>query len=257
MSPTAPAGQSQIPPSRYPQASHAPLPTHNDQPPQAHTSGNPPYQEPAFRQQPAPPYSQGARHSLPQAHPQHRNQPTTRPAAPPPDLLTSPLDLPLPSQASGSTALSAPPIPPNPEKDALLTALGTSLLSQLHGSLSSNAAAQPRLQAQHAALLAAQARLQAELEQLQALDAALATDERILGEAMREADRAMGEARGRRRPDVDDVLVAPTVVAGQLYALAAEERACEEARAVLRRGVDAGRVGWEGFVKVSPAALRL
>lgn len=60
----------------------------------------------------------------------------------------------------------------------------------------------------------------------------------------------MEDARKRRVPDVDDVLVAPTVVGGQLWALVAEERAIGEVVWVLGRGLDAGRVGVEGFVKV-------
>lgn len=68
---------------------------------------------------------------------------------------------------------------------------------------------------------------------------------------MLEADRVMEEARMRKVPDVDDVLVAPTVVGGQLYALAAEERGIAEALFVLGRALDKGRVGADVFVKVS------
>jgi ESCRT-I complex subunit TSG101 len=69
-------------------------------------------------------------------------------------------------------------------------------------------------------------------------------------DAMREADRVMEDAAKRRVPDVDDVLVAPTVVGGQLYVLAAEERGLKEGMFVLGRGLDKGRVGAEVFVKV-------
>ena len=48
---------------------------------------------------------------------------------------------------------------------------------------------------------------------------------------------------------MDDVLVAPTVVGEQLYGLVAEERALVEARGVLTRALDRGRVGCEGWVK--------
>lgn len=67
---------------------------------------------------------------------------------------------------------------------------------------------------------------------------------------MREADRVMEDAGRRRAPDVDDVLVVPTVVGGQLYGLAAEERGIKEAMFVLGRGLDRGRVGADVFVKV-------
>ena len=67
---------------------------------------------------------------------------------------------------------------------------------------------------------------------------------------MLEADRVMTEARTRKVPDVDEVLVAPTVVGGQLYTLAAEERGIADALFVLGRALDKGRVGADVFVKV-------
>jgi ESCRT-I complex subunit TSG101 len=50
-------------------------------------------------------------------------------------------------------------------------------------------------------------------------------------------------------PGVDEVLVAPTVVGQQMYELVAEERACAEAREVLGRALDRGRVGAEAWVR--------
>jgi len=160
------------------------------------------------------------------------------------------LEVTLPSQKGPQQALPVPPVPPNPEKDALLAALSTALAAQTHQTVSQNTAAIAPLQAQQAALQTATAALQSELDQLQQLDAALATNEQILRDAMREADRVMEDARQRKAPDVDDVLVAPTVVGGQLYALAAEERAIGEALFVLGRALDRGRVGADVFVKV-------
>lgn len=69
---------------------------------------------------------------------------------------------------------------------------------------------------------------------------------------MVEADRVMEEARMRKVPDVDEVLVAPTVVGGQLYNLAAEEKGIADVMFVLGRALDKGRVGADVFVKVSP-----
>jgi len=68
---------------------------------------------------------------------------------------------------------------------------------------------------------------------------------------MMEADRVMEDARRRKAPDVDDVLVAPTVVGGQLYTVAAEEKGIAEALFVLGRALDRGRLGADVFVKVS------
>jgi ESCRT-I complex subunit TSG101 len=182
--------------------------------------------------------------------PQSTSQLPQRPKKPIPDLLDAPLDVTLPSQSGQSAPIPAPPIPPNPEKDALLTALSSTLVAQLRQTITDNTNAIASLQAQQFALREAHGRLQAELDQLQQLDAALASNEQILRNAMVEADRVMEEARTRKVPDVDDVLVAPTLVGGQLYSLCAEERACADALFVLGRALDRGRVGADVFVKV-------
>lgn len=106
------------------------------------------------------------------------------------------------------------------------------------------------LQAQQQALQTAHARLQAELGELQQLENALVSNEQVLKGAMVEADRVMEDARRRKVPDVDDVLVAPTLVGEQLYTLAAEEQGIADVIFVLGRALDRGRVGTEVFVKV-------
>ncbi|KAL1649260.1 Suppressor protein stp22 of temperature-sensitive alpha-factor receptor and arginine permease [Diplodia intermedia] len=193
-------------------------------------------------------------HDYGRPHPQYVPQRQPKPQVP--DLLTSELDVQLPSQSSNSIPLPVPPVPPNPQKDALLSALSSALVAQTAQTVQGNAAALPSLRAQSAALRAAHARLQQEVDQLQRLDAALASNERVLGEAMREADRAMDDARTRTVPDVDDTLVAPTVVGGQLWGLVAEERGLEEAIFLLGRGLDRGRVGAEVFVKQTRGLAR-
>ena len=106
------------------------------------------------------------------------------------------------------------------------------------------------LRAQQSALQTAYSRLQAELGELQQLDEALASNEQVLKGAMVEADRVMEDARRRQAPDVDDVLVAPTMVGGQLYTLAAEEKGIADTLFVLGRALDKGRVSADVFVKV-------
>lgn len=88
------------------------------------------------------------------------------------------------------------------------------------------------------------------------MDSALATNEQVLKGAMVEADRVMEDARRRKVPDVDDVLVAPTLVGGQLYTLAAEEKGIADAIFVLGRALDKGRVGAEVFVKQTRSLAR-
>jgi ESCRT-I complex subunit TSG101 len=141
-------------------------------------------------------------------------------------------------------------VPPNPEKDALLQALSQTFVSQIQQTVSSNMAAVAPLRAQQAALQTAYSRLQAELGELQQLDEALASNEQVLKGATVEADRVMEDARRRQAPDVDDVLVAPTMVGGQLYTLAAEEKGIADALFVLGRALDKGRVSADVFVKV-------
>jgi ESCRT-I complex subunit TSG101 len=68
---------------------------------------------------------------------------------------------------------------------------------------------------------------------------------------MVEADRVMEDARRRKVPEVDDVLVAPTVVGGQLWSLVCEERGIEECLFVLGAALNKGRVSGDVFVKVS------
>ncbi len=185
---------------------------------------------------------------MPPSAPQQQQHP--KPPQPAPDLLDSPLDVTLPSQTNQSVPVPVPPVPPNPEKDALLTALSTSLVSQIRQTVADNSAALAPLQAQQSALRTATSRLESEISQLQQLDAALASNEQILRDAMREADRVMEDARRRKVPDVDEVLVAPHAVGNQLYGLVAEEKACADAVGVLGRALDRGAVGVDVFVKV-------
>lgn len=162
----------------------------------------------------------------------------------------------LPSQQGNQVALPVPPVPPNPQKDALLTAVSQALVSQTRQVVASNQAAVAPLRAQQHALQTAYSRLQAELGELQQLDAVLASNEHILKGAMVEADRAMDDARRRQAPDVDDVLVAPTVVGQQLYTLAAEERGIADALFVLGRALDKGRIMADVFVKQTRSLAR-
>lgn len=143
-----------------------------------------------------------------------------------------------------------PPVPPNPEKDALLRALSSMLCAQIRDTVSSNTTAIAPLRAQQTALQTAYSRLESELQQLRQLDAALSDNERILKDTMVEADRVMEEARTRKPPDVDEILVAPTVVGGQLYEAVAEASSIGEVLFVLGKAVGRERVGADGFAKV-------
>ncbi|KAK8241456.1 ESCRT-I component [Phyllosticta capitalensis] len=270
VSPISPSGTPGDPPARYsrppplpgqqaaPQGSPAPPPTYSAPPPPPPPAQPYQYQPPTF----APPPPQQQQPSQLQFPTPVTSAPAPLPAAPKPppqpslDLLTSPLDVTLPSQQDASSLPPAPPIPPNPQKDALLTALSAHLRTLTSQTVSANLAALPALRAQHSALLAAHARLASERQALGSLSATLASNAAVLDGAMREADRVIADTHGRAVPDVDDVLVAPTVAASQLWRLVAEERACGEAVHVLGKALDKGRVGADVFVKQVRAIAR-
>ncbi|KAI9709825.1 MAG: hypothetical protein M1812_007617 [Candelaria pacifica] len=191
-----------------------------------------------------------------QVHPQSQQPvpPRSRPPQPAEDLLSSPVGL--PSQAEAIANVPAPPIPPNPEKDALLAALSTALRQHLQQSITQSRSALPSLQAQNKALQQATISLNQELQQLRALDQLLSSNERILHESMHEADRVISSAGTRSVPGVDEVLVAPTVVGGQLYELCAEEGAIGDTLFVLSRGLDKGRVKADSFIKMTRGLAR-
>ncbi|KAI9823750.1 MAG: hypothetical protein M1832_002307 [Thelocarpon impressellum] len=179
-----------------------------------------------------------------------------RPAAQPTqDLLSTPSTLSLPSQTA-TASIPAPPIPPNPEKDALLYALGATLHQHRLAAQERTDSTLPSLEAQHTALQNAMTAMQHELQLLTSLSGSLESNERILVDSMRRADEVMAEAQQRAVPDVDDVLVAPTVVAKQLYEAVADERALEDTMFVLGRALDRGRLGLEGFLKQSRSLAR-
>ncbi|MCJ1281316.1 hypothetical protein MMC26_000635 [Xylographa opegraphella] len=217
---------------------------HHGQPP-------PPPPDPSLRmygrQGPPPhnPYQSSNQSSGPSTSGGLRAQPSPKP---PEDLLSSPLDLPIPAQSSVPN-FPAPPIPRNPEKDALLATISRALTQNLHSNIATNAAYLPPLRAQHSALQSAHQRLLQEQQSLNELSALLTSNEAILRKAMHDADDCIKNAKHRTVPGVDEVLVAPTVVGEQLYKLVAEEKACVEVRGLLGRALDKGRVGPEDWVK--------
>ena len=154
-------------------------------------------------------------------------------------------------QTSVAPAILAPPIPPNPEKDAILSALSSTLRANLDNTIHENLSAITPLFAQDEALKEAHARLQTEMNQLSEIETAIASNEKILRDTTIEADRIMTSAKQRTAPEVDSVLVTPTAVGTQLYDLCAEEVAIREAIFVLTRALDYGRIETDVFVKVS------
>ncbi|KAL9635015.1 MAG: hypothetical protein Q9164_003734 [Protoblastenia rupestris] len=186
-----------------------------------------------------------------QRHPPTTSQPSK--PKPPEDLLTSPFETALPVQSNNT---APPPIPPNPQKDALLSALSHTLTQQMQATHTSNMSAIAPLRAQQAALTSTLNAVNREISQLNDLEAMLSSNEAILHQAMRDADKTLEDAKRRKVPNVDDVLVAPTVVAGQLYQAVAGEKAIEDCRGVLGKALDKGRIGGVVWAKQTRSLAR-
>ncbi|KAI0880710.1 UEV-domain-containing protein [Annulohypoxylon maeteangense] len=212
-----------------------PIPYNPAAPPGSSSYGGPPpnWQHPVQQQPPA--------------------QPKPKPL-PPPDLMDEPFSLALPS--SSATNLSPPPIPPNPEKDALLRQLASTLHSLRQRARSHNESSLLGLAAQRNAMLAALQNLQSDSASLTPLTSMLASNTSILQNSLQEADRVISSAQTREPPPIDDLLVAPTVAANQLYDVVAEERALGDAIFVLGRAVERGRISPAVFAKTTRSLAR-
>ncbi|UNI15315.1 suppressor protein stp22 of temperature-sensitive alpha-factor receptor and arginine permease [Purpureocillium takamizusanense] len=255
-----PAGyRPQPPPPSLEQHTQQPQPRHVAGP--AMTSGPNPHSMPDNRTQ-VPPYAQQNPPAyLPQGHwqaapaawngtavPQQPPQ-----AAPPlPNILDEPLTLEVPPKS----AVAAPPIPPNPEKDALLRQLAQTLASIRQRSRQQNDSSLAGLRAQRMAMQGAVPALQSEMSQLTQLSNVLTSNTNILHEALRKADGVIESSKNHPAPDIDELLVAPTVVSNQLYTLVAEERALGDAIFMLGRAVERGRVSPVVFAKMTRSLAR-
>ncbi|SPN99496.1 related to tumor susceptibility gene 101 protein [Cephalotrichum gorgonifer] len=200
-------------------------------------------QQPAVRWDAVPPVP-------PQEREPHPPPPMQR--VPPPNFLDEPVEalLPKPSFAP------APPIPPNPEKDALLRQLAKTLYLHREKSREQNESCMLGLQAQRTAMTVAYNRLNSERTGLSQVSALLSSNAQILRDALHNADAVIENSRQHPKPDIDELLVAPTVVANQLYALVAEERAIADIIFVLGRAVERGRISPAVFAKTTRSLAR-
>ncbi|KAK3942817.1 protein ELC [Diplogelasinospora grovesii] len=180
-------------------------------------------------------------------------QPQAQPKPPPPpDLMDDDLTLSIPSPSN----IPAPPIPPNPEKDALLHQLAQTLHSMRQRSRAQNESSLAGLQAQRTAMLAAMNTIQAESAQLSQLSALLTSNTNILKDSIHKADGVIESSARHPAPNIDELLVAPTVVGNQLYELVAEERALADAIFVLGRAVERGRIAPGTFARMTRSLAR-
>ncbi|KAK0615290.1 UEV domain-containing protein [Bombardia bombarda] len=212
--------------------------------PQPYGGPPPPWQQQQQQQQPQyqpPPNSNNPQSNLP---------PTQTPTAP--DLMDEDLTLSIPSPSS----VPAPPIPPNPEKNALLHQLAQTLHAMRQQVRAQNESSLQGLQAQRSAMQQAVATLQTESAQLSQLSQVLGSNTAILQDSLRRADGVIESSARLPEPDVDELLVAQTVVGNQLYELVAEERALADAIFVLGRAVERGRISPGTFAKMTRGLAR-
>lgn len=106
------------------------------------------------------------------------------------------------------------------------------------------------LSAQRDALNNALAKLQQESSSLTAMKGMLDGNQAALNESLARADQLIKKVPKLTPPSIDDLLVAPTVVANQLYDLVAEEKALGDAIFNLGRAVEKGRIEPQVFVKM-------
>ncbi|PTB73645.1 UEV-domain-containing protein [Trichoderma longibrachiatum ATCC 18648] len=235
---THPQALPQFQPPPGPNAAFTGQYPHGHLPPQG--QWQPHQQQQAWDRVPLPPHQQ-----------QQPPQPVQQKPPPPPNLLDDSLNLEISSQN-----IEPPPIPPNPEKDALLRQLAQTLASIRQRSRQQNESSMAGLEAQQSAMLSAMSALQAEMGQLTQLSNVIASNTNILHDALRKADAVIEGSRNYVVPDIDELLVAPTVVANQLYRVVAEERALGDAIFMLGRAVERGRISPAAFAKMTRSLAR-
>ncbi|KAM3565681.1 hypothetical protein ARSEF4850_001281 [Beauveria asiatica] len=216
------------------------------------SSALPTYSQGNWQQQPPRPGSWGQTHHT-QTHSIPPEQTRAQAQPPPQDLL---LDDPLTLDIPPPSTVKAPPIPPNPEKDQLLRQLAQTLAYMRQKSRQQNESSMAGLQAQRAAMVQAMNGLQSELGQLTQLSSVISSNTKILHEALRKADGVIEGSANHAKPDIDELLVAPTVVANQLYSLVAEERALGDAIFMLGRAVERGKIPPAVFAKTTRSLAR-
>ncbi|PTU21549.1 hypothetical protein P175DRAFT_0456283 [Aspergillus ochraceoroseus IBT 24754] len=236
------------PPAQFRGPQAPPQPTHHQRPPPS-------------QQLPHHPSPHGTPQASPGIQPSPRSKPQTQ------DLLTSPFEVELPSFAPTGPA---PPIPPNPEKDALLQAVSKTVTETLQTNIVQSESAAQSLISQSQSLHAAITTLQGEISSLSTLNSTLEANTSVLQQSLHRADVVIADAQTRASsspanrlassstdpapasspgvsglPPIDEVLVAPTVVGKQLYDLVAEERGIQQAIYALQVALVKGIIGVE------------
>lgn len=105
-------------------------------------------------------------------------------------------------------------------------------------------------------MLGALQNIQTDTNALAALSNVLSSNTVDLQSSMKEADVVIANSRRQALPNIDELLVAPTVVGNQLYEVVAEERALGDAIFMLGRAVERGRITPAVFAKTTRSLAR-
>lgn len=193
----------------------------------------------------------------------------TAPAAPkqpPKDLLTDPFDMESIS-TQNAAQVTPPPIPLNPQKDALLRTLSETLTKQLQSNVAQNNSGLELLASQADAMRAASLALVDEITRVSQLRSTISNNIEILKEGLNKADEVIRDTTGmgpngvpssepRPLPSIDETLVPPTVVHKQLHDLIISERAIQRSIYALQEALTKGRVGVDVWAKVTRGLAR-
>jgi ESCRT-I complex subunit TSG101 len=138
----------------------------------------------------------------------------------------------------------------------LLHNIGKALASQRQHTREQTSSSLPGLESQRSAMLSVLRNMQAEMQALESLNNLLSSNTGILHTALHDADAVIVSSQHRTAPNIDEILVAPTVVGNQLYELVDEERSLGDALFVLGRAVERGRISPAVFAKMTRSLAR-
>ncbi|KAK6507289.1 hypothetical protein TWF481_005734 [Arthrobotrys musiformis] len=149
-----------------------------------------------------------------------------------------------------------PPLPPNPEKDKLITEISKILHQKSEAAVHKTAASLEQTASQAEAMAKTEAYMERERIELIRINDVCEKDQRILNERIAMADELIREVRDREAPNIDAVVVAPTVVHNQLYELVTDDMAIEDTIYVLGKALDKERITLDVFLKHTRALAR-
>ncbi|KAK6329703.1 hypothetical protein TWF696_003572 [Orbilia brochopaga] len=160
------------------------------------------------------------------------------------------------SSLAATPAAVPPPLPPNPEKDRLINEIAKLLQQRAEAASAKTKASLEQTASQAEAMAKTEAWMERERLELARMQEMCEKDQRILGERIGMADELIREVRDREAPNIDGVVVAPTVVHNQLYELVTDDMAIEDTIYVLGKALDKERITLDIFLKHTRALAR-